>query len=158
MVSIIIIFATALIIDTAPLIDTAKDPRILRASFSGSDASALLIRTKTLPLKDEYIGRVVPTRQTSILVRVDDKHTDVFMGTFNSQIWTMRRGYWAKTTDRSMESLTGVFVDLVSWLKPHNITLYGDFDGITDWKIWHEARIIMNKQNEKENEKKNEKE
>ena len=143
MVSILILFATAIVIDTALMIDTAKDPRILRASFSGSDASALLIQTKTLPLKNEFIGRVVPTRQTSILVRVDDKHTDVFMGTFNSQIWTMRKGYWAKTTERSMDSLTEVFVDLISWLTPHNITLSGDFDSITDWKIWHEARLLI---------------
>ena len=135
MVSILILFATAI------MIDTAKDPRILRASFSGSDASALLIQTKIA--RNEFIGRVVPTRQTSILVRVDDKHTDVFMGTFNSQIWTMRKGYWAKTTERSMDSLTEVFVDLISWLTPHNITLSGDFDSITDWKIWHEARLLI---------------
>ena len=141
MVSILILFATAIMIDTALMIDTAKDPRILRASFSGSDASALLIQTKIT--RNEFIGRVVPTRQTSILVRVDDKHTDVFMGTFNSQIWTMRKGYWAKTTERSMDSLTEVFVDLISWLTPHNITLSGDFDSITDWKIWHEARLLI---------------
>ena len=62
---------------------------ILRASFSGTDAKALLMlmpeavnRTNMIMNNGQYVGRVVPTRQPSLLVRVDGaaNTTDVIMG------------------------------------------------------------------------------
>ena len=129
-----------------------KSPQssILRAVFSGADAAILLKPesanlTQLVKNKGQYIGKVVPTRPQSVLVRVDDyaNTTDVFIGSFMNQEWIMWQVYWGSHTTRSIDSKIIVFMDIVAWLNYYNISLYGDFSNITDWKAWHEASIIM---------------
>ena len=115
---------------------------VLRASFSGRDASILLKPVSlnaTNIVSNEYIGKVVSTRQKSLLIRIDEDVTDMFTGSFTNSDWVMWQGYWGRDTTRSLESKIIVFVDMVEWLKNYNITLRADFNNIPDWKAWHEA-------------------
>ncbi len=123
---------------------------ILRAIFSGSDAAILLKPesanlTQLVQNRGQYIGKVVSTRPQSLLVRIDDtaNTTDVFVGSLMNQKWIMWQVYWGSPGSRNIDSKIIVFMDIVSWLKDHNISLTADFNNITDWKAWHEASIII---------------
>ena len=121
---------------------------ILRASFSGINAAVLLkpqIVNATLSIQKDmqYVGKVVPTRQPSLLVRMDENTTDMFTGIFTNTDWVMWQGYWGSANNRTLDSKIAVFVDMVAWLDDYNITLRGDFNHITDWKAWHEASFII---------------
>ena len=111
---------------------------VLRASFTGGDASLLLKPIDSIKSK-EYVGKVVSTRQKSILIRIEEDITDVFTGTFANSEWTMWKGNWGSDKTRSIESKIEVFIDMKDWLKNYNITLSADFNNIQDWKVWHEA-------------------
>jgi hypothetical protein len=122
----------------------------LRASFSGIDAKTLLMpepinKTSLIMNGGQYVGRVVPTHQPSLLVRVDEyaNTTDVIMGSFKNVDWIMWQCYWGSSSTRTMESKIAVFMDMVAWLGQYNITLRGDFNNPKDWKAWHEAYFIM---------------
>ena len=91
----------------------------------------------------QYVGKVVPTRQPSLLVRMDENTTDMFTGIFTNTDWVMWQGYWGSANNRTLDSKIAVFVDMVAWLDDYNITLRGDFNHITDWKAWHEASFII---------------
>jgi len=128
------------------------DPKasILRAVFTGADAAVLLkpetLNSTRLSNKNgKYIGKVVPTHQQSLLVRVDENAntTDVFTGSFRSPDWIIWQGFWTAASTRTTESKIVVFVDMVEWLRQYNITLRGDFSNISDWKAWHEASFII---------------
>ena len=128
------------------------DPKasILRAVFSGADAAVLLkpesLNASRLSHKNaKYIGKVVPTHQQSMLVRVDENAntTDVFTGSFRNAEWIIWNGYWTSASTRTTDSKIVVFVDMVEWLSNYNITLRGDFSNISDWKAWHEASFIF---------------
>jgi hypothetical protein len=115
---------------------------VLRASFSGGDASILLKPVSvnaTQIMSKEYVGKVVSTRQKSLLIRIDEDTTDMFTGSFTNSDWVMWQGYWGLDTARSLESKIAVFVDMAQWLENYNITLRADFNNIPDWKAWHEA-------------------
>jgi len=124
---------------------------ILRASFSGTNAAVLLkprsLVNDTHPVEKyvQYVGKVVPTRQPSLLVRMDENTTDMFTGQFINTDWVMWQGYWGSAHNRTIASKIAVFVDMVAWLKHYNITLRGDFNHISDWKAWHEASIITDR-------------
>jgi hypothetical protein len=127
----------------------APEASILRASFSGTNAAVLLkprtFVNDTHPVEKyvQYVGKVVPTRQPSLLVRMDENTTDMFTGQFMNADWVMWQGYWGSANNRTIDSKIAVFVDMVAWLKRYNITLRGDFNHIADWKAWHEASCII---------------
>ena len=122
---------------------------ILRASFSGINAAVLLKPHQLVNLTHssqkhvEYIGKVVATRQQSLLVRIDENTTDMFTGLFRNADWVMWQGYWGSADNRTLDSKIAVFVDMVAWLNDYNITLRADFNNIYDWKAWHEASFII---------------
>ena len=123
---------------------------ILRAIFSGSDAAILLKPesanlTQLVQNRGQYIGKVVPTRPQSLLVRIDDtaNTTDVFVGSLMNQEWIMWQVYWGSPSTCNIDSKIIVFMDIVAWLNDHNISLTADFNNITDWKAWHEASILI---------------
>ena len=129
-----------------------KSPQssILRAIFSGTDAAILLKPesanlTQLVQNRGQYIGKVVPTRPQSLLVRVDENAntTDVFIGSLMNQEWIMWQVYWSSARSRNIDSKIIVFMDIVSWLNHYNISLTADFNNITDWKAWHEASILI---------------
>ena len=102
---------------------------VLRASFTGGDASLLLKPIDSIKSK-EYVGKVVSTRQKSLLIRIDEDTTDMFTGSFTNSDWVMWQGYWGLDTARSLESKIAVFVDMAQWLENYNITLRADFNNI----------------------------
>ena len=129
-----------------------KSPQssILRAIFSGTDAAILLKPesanlTQLVQNRGQYIGKVVPTRPQSLLVRVDENAntTDVFIGSLMNQEWIMWQVYWSSARSRNIDSKIIVFMDIVSWLNHYNISLTAEFNNITDWKAWHEASILI---------------
>lgn len=143
-------FSLPFIIPNNNLRHKSPQSSILRAVFSGADAAILLKPesanlTQLVQKRGQYIGKVVPTRPQSLLVRVDDyaNTTDVFIGSFMNQEWIMWQVYWGSPNSRIIDSKIIVFMDIVEWLNYYNISLTPDFSNITDWKAWHEASIIM---------------
>lgn len=143
-------FSLPLMIPNNNLRHQSPQSSILRAVFSGTDAAILLKPesanlTQLVQNRGQYIGKVVPTRPQSLLVRVDENAntTDVFIGSLMNQEWIMWQVYWSSARSRNIDSKIIVFMDIVSWLNHYNISLTADFNNITDWKAWHEASILI---------------
>ena len=143
-------FSLPFIIPNNNLRHKSPQSSILRAIFSGTDAAILLKPesanlTQLVQKRGQYIGKVVPTRPQSLLVRVDENAntTDVFIGSLMNQEWIMWQVYWSSARSRNIDSKIIVFMDIVSWLNHYNISLTADFNNITDWKAWHEASILI---------------
>ena len=134
-------FSLPFIIPNNNLRHKSPQSSILRAIFSGTDAAILLKPesanlTQLVQNRGQYIGKVVPTRPQSLLVRVDENAntTDVFIGSLMNQEWLMWQVYWSSARSRNIDRKIIVFMDIVSWLNHYNISLTADLNNITDWK------------------------